>query len=200
MSATNELPNDVCERCQKGRVSPVVVDAMHTHNGVSVPFEDEFMRCDKCGREFYTTEQSMKRSRAITAGLRKAQGFMDGEEIKRVRKSYGLSLPDFEKALGVGKNTVGRWERNTVPPTGAANIGLFIAAAHRAVFEEWARKRGVVIPLRRVATATWQTSSTPTRQFRGRLAKERVDGLLNVAADRKREETIEPLVAAGGQS
>lgn len=195
------MSDDVCVRCRKGRVAPVVVDAVENHDGITVSFVDTFMRCDNCGREFFTTEQSMARSKAITAGLRKAHGFMDGEEIKRVRKSYGLSLPDFERALGVGKNTVGRWERNTVPPTGAANFGLMVAAEHPAVFEEWARRRGVSVPTRRVAvTAAWQTFAAPTAQFRGQLAKQKISGLLNADADRTRRPTIEPIAAAGGQS
>lgn len=165
MSATRESPNAVCVRCQKGRVSPVVVEAIHTHEGVSVRFMDEFMRCDSCGREFYTTEQSMARSRAITAALRKGQeGFLTGVEIRAVRLRYELSLPEFERALGVGKNTVGRWERGTVPPIGAANIGLWIAANRPDVFEEWARLRGVHIKKRpqRAATAAMSTSQAPS--------------------------------------
>lgn len=202
MSTTTELPNDVCVRCQKGRVSLVGLDAVHNHDGVSIPFRDEFMRCDNCGREFYTTEQSMARSRAITSGLRKAQGFMDGEEIRRVRKSYGLRLPEFEQALAVGKNTVGRWERNTVPPTGAANFGLFVAAKYPAVFEEWARQRGVAIRMRpQVAvSAALQTVAAPTTQFRGALAKEKIAVMLQIGADRFGRQTIEPIAAAGGQN
>jgi putative zinc finger/helix-turn-helix YgiT family protein len=203
MSTTRESLNDVCVRCKKGRVASVEVEAAHTHEGVSVSFKDEFMRCDSCGREFYTTEQSMARSRAITAGLRKAQGFMDGDEIRRIRRSYGLKLPVFERALGVGKNTVGRWERNTVPPTGAANFGLFVAAKYPAVFEEWARQRGITVRARPQVTVTGvsQTVAAPTSQFRGRLAKEKISGLLNVGADRERwQETREPIAAAGGLS
>jgi len=165
MSTTRESPTDVCVRCQKGLVSPVVVEAMHTHEGVSVRFKDEFMRCDSCGREFYTTEQSMARSRAITAALRKSQdGFLAGDEIRAVRLAYELNLPDFERALGVGKNTVGRWERGTVPPIGAANIGLWIAATRPDVFKEWARLRGVHIKKRpqRAATAVMSTSQAPS--------------------------------------
>jgi putative zinc finger/helix-turn-helix YgiT family protein len=203
MNANNESPDDVCVRCRKGRVSPVSVDAVHNHDGVSVSFKDEFMRCDSCGREFYTTEQSMARSRAITAGLRKAQGFMDGDEIRRIRRSYGLKLPEFEQALGVGKNTVGRWERNTVPPTGAANFGLFVAAKYPAVFEDWAGERGITVRARPrlTVTAVSQTVAAPTSQFRGRLAKEKISWLLNVGADRAPwQETSEPIAAAGGLS
>lgn len=153
MNANSETTGELCTRCQTGHVHRVEVDSVYNHEGVSVPFKDVFMRCDNCGREFYTTDQSTAKSRALTGGLRKAQGFMDGDEIKSVRESYGLSLPDFEKALGVGKNTVGRWERNTVPPTAAANIGLFVAAKHRDVFEAWARQRGVAIKTRPISSA-----------------------------------------------
>lgn len=109
----------------------------------------------------------MARSRAITAALRKHQGFMTGDEIRHARLSYGLSLPEFERALGVGKNTVGRWERNTVPPTGAANLGLWVAANAPAVFEKWARLRGIEVKRQThrattLATRTSQASSAPT--------------------------------------
>jgi putative zinc finger/helix-turn-helix YgiT family protein len=168
MTAPDGLTNDVCERCLKGTVSPVVVDAVYTHEGETVTYKDEFMRCDHCAREFYTTEQSMARSAAITAALRHAKHFPTGDEIRRIRLSYELSLKDFERALGAGKNTVGRWERSTVPPTGAANFGLWVAANYRDVFRKWAEMRGVHIkarPMRELsgeATTSASASVSPT--------------------------------------
>jgi putative zinc finger/helix-turn-helix YgiT family protein len=165
MTTPNDIMDDVCVRCRTGKVSPVVLDAVYTREGTSVSFKEEFMRCDTCDREFFTTEQSMARSRAITDALRKHQGFMTGAEIRRVRDGYGLSLPDFEKALGVGKNTVGRWERGTVPPTGAANLGLWVAATAPDVFEKWARLRGVNIESRpqRAVVGTARITHAPTK-------------------------------------
>ena len=205
MSTTRELPNDPCVRCQKGRVSPIVVEAMHAHEGVTVRFMDEFMRCDSCGREFYTTEQSMARSRAITSALRKSQdGFLTGDEIRAVRLGYELSLPDFERALGVGKNTVGRWERGTVPPTGAANMGLWVAAHRPVVFEEWARLRGVRIKKRpqRGATAAMSTSqapSTPTITLIGGKDRPIFGAAMNVQADGRPPQESLPIAAGAGE-
>lgn len=164
MTAPTEVAADVCVRCRKGHVDAVAVDGVYAHEGESVTYKDEFMRCDHCGREFYTPDQSMARSRAITTALRKHQGFLIGEEIRDARLSYGLNLPEFEKALGVGKNTVGRWERGTVPPIGAANFGLWAAANAPDAFEKWAALRGVKVKKRpaRAATLAGTTSSAPS--------------------------------------
>lgn len=158
-------PNNICESCRKGTVSPVIVESLYNHHGTSVRFQDEFMRCDngQCGREFYTTEQSRARSRAITAALRNRDPLaMGGEEIHNLRLSFELTLPDFEKALGVGKNTVGRWERGTVPPSAAANFCLWVAANYPAIFEQWAQFRGVQIPRRRSHAVAATTSTAPS--------------------------------------
>jgi putative zinc finger/helix-turn-helix YgiT family protein len=136
---------DVCRRCRKGHVAPVVVEAIYDHEGTTVSFMDEFMRCNHCEREFFTPGQSMARSRAITTALRKNDGLPTGDEIRAARLSYELNLSDFERALGVGKNTVGRWERGTVPPASSANLGLWVAINKPAVFVEWAASRGVRI-------------------------------------------------------
>lgn len=145
MSAAPNDQTNLCARCRKGTTAPVTVDAMYTHEGETVHFKETFMKCDHCGREFFTAEQSQAQQKSITNALRTLHGFLTGDEILAARKSYGLNQSDFEKALGVGKNTVGRWERGTVPPSQAANLGLWVAANAPDVFEKWARMRGVRI-------------------------------------------------------
>ena len=132
----------------------------YTDDGDTVSFADEYMHCDVCGESYRTTEQSMARSRAITDALRKYRGLLTADEIQEARDQYGLSLAAFEKALGVGKNTVGRWERGVVPPTAAANFGLWVALNEPEVFEKWARLRGVKIPKRPVRTVRAVGTST----------------------------------------
>ncbi|MBK8248742.1 MAG: hypothetical protein IPK85_15260 [Gemmatimonadetes bacterium] len=75
-----------------------------------------------------------------------------------------MNQAEFEKALGVGKNVVGRWERGTVPPTGAANLGLWVALHEPEVFAKWARTRGVevAIPAPAPAVAVARTTQAPT--------------------------------------
>ena len=106
-----------------------------------VSFRDELSHCDDCGEGFYTYEQSMASSRARTAALRKAEGLPTPEAIRNIRTSLSLTQAAFEQALGVGKKTVVRWERGTVPPSSAACGMLWVAEHHPAVFLEYASER-----------------------------------------------------------
>lgn len=105
------------------------------------PFLDEFSVCDQCGSEFYTNEQSLASSRAFAAAARKAQNLLSPDEIRQARVRLGLTQPQFEEQLGVGKKTVVRWERGTVVPSKAANGLLWLALRYPSVFQEYARER-----------------------------------------------------------
>lgn len=162
------VPNDLCPRCAEGRVYLVRKNAEYTDEGDTVSYVDEFMHCDVCGESFRTTEQSMARSRTLTDALRKYRGLLTADEIEEARDQYGLSLSAFEKALGVGKNTVGRWERGVVPPTAAANLGLWVALNEPEVFAKWAQLRGVILPKLpekfAIPTAALRTTASPSEE------------------------------------
>src|SRR5947207_1343575 len=127
---STEVASQQCPTCKRGKIEIVRSTAEHFRDGLRVTFADEFSRCGRCGEEYYTNEQSRAHSRALTAALRNAQGLMSGERIRAARRRLGMTLPEFEKAMCVGAKTAGRWERGTVPPTGAANIGLWLAENH----------------------------------------------------------------------
>jgi putative zinc finger/helix-turn-helix YgiT family protein len=187
MSTPVEVSEQVCQRCRKGPIVVAEADRTYAADGQTVGYKDIYMRCENCGREFYTSEQSAARQRAITAALRKNQGFMTGDEIRAARESYGLTLPEFERALAVGKNTVGRWERGTVPPASSANIGLWLAAKKPDVFEEYARLRGVEIKKRPAATVTAEakTSVRPPAPFETKNLTPTASGRVPAWTDRE---------------
>lgn len=165
--------NETCRRCRKGTLIPQAAESLYEHNGNTLTFADEYMRCEQCGHESYTNEQSLARSRAVTAAIRKAENLLSGEDIRAARLSYGLSLSEFERALGVGKNTVGRWERGTVPPSASANLGLWVAKTKRSAFIEWAASRGVNIePTRNQNAAQIETFSSPS--LPGTMVEQRI--------------------------
>lgn len=153
---------EVCKHCEEGHVEVVQMSSVYSDGNVHVTYADEFSKCPHCGDEFYTFEQSMARSRAMTAAIRKSQGLPSGEEIRATRIRLGMSLPEFERAMGVGKKTIGRWERGTVAPTAAANIGLWLAKNYPETFKTYARERGVVVPAPRSVNASGQTLQAPS--------------------------------------
>jgi putative zinc finger/helix-turn-helix YgiT family protein len=163
MNSNDESREDFCKSCHSGRVFAVqLTDAYTDDNGVSVTYQNEFSRCDACGEEFYTPEQSAERSRAITRALRARKGLLTGPEIRDVRSKLRMSLPKFEKAIGVGPKTVGKWERETVEPTSAANIGLWLAKHHQKIFLEYALTQGVTSDAPNPVLASEHSQTAPS--------------------------------------
>lgn len=83
-------------------------------NGVSIPVEEEFYRCSVCGEEEYTYEQAQAADRRAATIYRERQGFLKPDEIRAMRKRWGITQAELEKALGLGRKTVARWEAGRV--------------------------------------------------------------------------------------
>lgn len=138
---------DLCPSCGVGRVEVVQRNAEHFDGSVTVTFTDELSKCDSCGEEFYTYEQSQAHSRALAAALREAHGVVAPEKIRAIRMGLRMTIAQFERAMGVGPKTVGRWERGTVTPSSAARGMLWIAEHHPDAFLDYASKRaGFALP------------------------------------------------------
>ncbi len=130
-----------CPLCQSRDVSVIQRQLTAKVDERAFSYCDEHSQCDECGEGFYTREQSLANSRAYTAALRKVEGLLTPEEIRGARVRLRMTQPQFERALGVGKKTVVRWERGTVPPSRGANVALWLAANYPTVFLEYADGR-----------------------------------------------------------
>lgn len=90
--------------------------------------QDEFYRCERCGETFYLPGMMDASLRAEADALRAANRLLSPAEVKEIRGRLGLTQPEFERLLGVGKNTVVRWERGTVAQGAAADSLLRLVA------------------------------------------------------------------------
>jgi HTH-type transcriptional regulator / antitoxin MqsA len=140
--SSGDTPGAVsCPNCRVDRVEIIQRIGEYSEGSVHVTFPEELSRCAACGEEFYTYAQSLESSRAMTAALRESKGLMSPERIKAARIRLGMSTGKFEQALGLGKKTMARWERGTVPPSSAANFALWVAERHPDVFIAYANTR-----------------------------------------------------------
>ncbi|HLL81093.1 MAG TPA: type II TA system antitoxin MqsA family protein [Longimicrobium sp.] len=98
----------------------------HAPPGTSA--RDEFYRCERCGETFYTPGMMDASLRAEAEAVRAATGLLSPAEVKEIRGRLGLTQPEFERLLGVGKNTVVRWERGTIAQGAAADSLLRLVA------------------------------------------------------------------------
>jgi len=114
--------------------------------GRSAQVEDEFYRCANCGEELYRPGMMDVVMRRATAKIREEDGLLTPDQVRAVRRKYGLTQPDFERLLGVGANTVVRWERGTIPQGSAADslLRLLDEFPENAAF--LARLHGVTLP------------------------------------------------------
>ena len=87
----------------------------------------EFYKCNDCGEGFYTPQQSKSYFKKLNEYLdqeRRKKGLLTADEIKEIRMSTSLTQMDFEKELGLPKNTIVRWETNKVNQSQSADILL----------------------------------------------------------------------------
>jgi HTH-type transcriptional regulator / antitoxin MqsA len=70
----------------------------------------EMYRCESCGEEFFTAEQSRELSRQIKSRVRDEAGWLPPERMVEIRKNLGHSETELEELFGRGKKVVTRWE------------------------------------------------------------------------------------------
>jgi putative zinc finger/helix-turn-helix YgiT family protein len=89
--------------------------------GRTVEVPDEFYRCRACSEEYYHPGMLDAVLKRAVARVREEDALLTPDQVRGIRQKLGLTQPQFECLLGVGANTVVRWERGTVPQGSAAD-------------------------------------------------------------------------------
>ncbi len=84
----------------------------------------EMYRCESCGEEFLTAEQSRELSKQIKSRVREEAGLLSPERIVEIRKNLGLSQTELEELFGLGEKAVTRWENGRVIQGRTADVAL----------------------------------------------------------------------------
>lgn len=135
------ITKEKCYLC--GGEAPLVTEPRKASIGDrSVMIEDEFYRCGTCGETFYTGDMSDEALRRASAAVRREDGLLMPEEIREIRRKYGLSQAGLERLIGAGAKTVVRWERGTIFQNKTADTLLRVLRDHPGVVAELARERG----------------------------------------------------------
>jgi HTH-type transcriptional regulator/antitoxin MqsA len=75
---------------------------------------DHFSRCRACRGTFYAPGELDATLLQASEAIRREEGLLFPENIRKIRERLGLTQSAFEKLLGVGPKTVVRWEKGTV--------------------------------------------------------------------------------------
>jgi HTH-type transcriptional regulator/antitoxin MqsA len=114
-----------CAVCESDRVKKIRKKFEARYNQVPVAIENaEMYRCESCGEEFFTAEQSRELSRQIKSRVRENLGLLPPERIVEIRKNLGLSQSEMEELFGLGEKVVTRWENGRVVQGRTADVAL----------------------------------------------------------------------------
>ncbi len=114
-----------CAVCDSERAKKVRRKFEARYNQTPVAIENvEMYRCEACGEEFFTPEQSRELSRRIKNQVREDLGLLSAERIVEIRKNLGVSQTELEELFGLGEKVVTRWENGRVIQGRTADVAL----------------------------------------------------------------------------
>jgi putative zinc finger/helix-turn-helix YgiT family protein len=117
--------------------------------GKPVPVDERFLRCEKCGEELVPPAHDLELDREAASRFLEDRGRISPRRIRALREELGVTQDFFEKAIGLPRKTVVRWETGKVFPSKAVDALLRLIERDRSAFEFLCRENGYELPAKR---------------------------------------------------
>jgi len=106
---------EICSICEKeSQVKAIKKKDTINVRGELIDVEYEVLKCDECGEEYMNTETTHDPFLYAYAIYRKKNNMLQPEEIKEIRKKYGLTQGELSSLLGLGGATLSRYENGAL--------------------------------------------------------------------------------------
>lgn len=133
-----------CVVCRQGTAHEIVApDEVRIPGARFVIEDDRRMQCERCGEEYYTGEQADEHQRKVDQFKREVYKPLEPEEIKAIRAKANVSQRTLEEVMGLGTNTLNRWERGTMAPSRLVDNMLRVVDRDPSVLNFLAERAGV---------------------------------------------------------
>ncbi|MGL5596814.1 MAG: type II toxin-antitoxin system MqsA family antitoxin [Aeromonas sp.] len=117
-----------CPICGAGLLHPHNELMAVEHLGQHGTIESHYAVCDACGSEQAGATEARLNKRAMIAFKKRVQGLLTGNEVRELRKRWGLSQEDAAKAFGGGPVAFSKYEADDVMQSDAMDKLLRLAA------------------------------------------------------------------------
>jgi putative zinc finger/helix-turn-helix YgiT family protein len=123
----NKSKSEKCAVCALGTAHEEKTTRRKRLLGHNVTFQRVEYVCDRCKQAYTNEMQGVANNQAERAANQRALHHIGAHELKAMRKNAGTTQAELESVLGLGKNTVARWEtgQRAIPPYIQAAIRLF---------------------------------------------------------------------------
>jgi putative zinc finger/helix-turn-helix YgiT family protein len=120
-----------CPKCEK------YVEAYVKKCNESFPVRGEFIEvessvlyCEKCGNQIFNEEIDERNLQKAYASYRCKHDLLSSQQIKEIRRKYGLSQRSLSRLLGWGDITINRYENGAIQDKAHDNLLRLIADSH----------------------------------------------------------------------
>ena len=116
-----------CEICNK-EVFVTIINKKESYNvcGEKIEVDAKLLTCSECGEEFFCEEFDNETLVNAYNEYRKKHKLLLPEEIKNIRKQYGLSQRAMAKLLNWGDKTICRYENGSIQDKAHNSLLLFL--------------------------------------------------------------------------
>jgi len=113
---------DTCSECGSPNVTTQILTEMFNYRGEEFMVDFHAMVCQDCGEDYTTQEQSKLLANKLVSEYKKAHSLLPGDVLSEIRKSLKLSQTEMENMIGIGKNTIIRYEKDIIPQSKPVDI------------------------------------------------------------------------------
>jgi len=110
-----KLANEFCIMCMKEHEIDIVEkEEENVFKGEEVKFLVTYKYCSNIDQYSESEEMMNENSLRMKDAYRSKMGLLTSKEIKNIRKKYSISQSDLAKIIGIGKQTITRYENHQV--------------------------------------------------------------------------------------
>ena len=137
----------ICPICEAGRLAEISQKNAVEYKGQNGLLDMRLSECDACGSEQTTAAQSKFNKRAMTAFKKRVDGLLTGEQVRTVRKKFGLNQVQAAAVFGGGPVAFSKYENDDVMQSDAMDRLIRVADAVPEAFFFLANNAGLqVVP------------------------------------------------------
>lgn len=137
---------NICPVCEKKTtIEHVYKKEKFIIKGEEIFVPSEYYKCLECGSDFQNTRTNVDSLDIAYREYRKRKNLMQPEEIKKLRKQYGLTQQELSTILGWGMATLSRYENGALQDSAHNNMLVLITDPRN--LKDLILKNGEFLPL-----------------------------------------------------
>lgn len=135
--------NNVCPVCGAGHLTRQSVAEKLTYKGITETYEHVFSVCDVCFVDQADAEEMRLNKRAVIRLKKVIDGLLPGDEMKSIRKGWGITQDEASLIFGGGPKAFSKYETDDIAQSESMDKLIRTAAKFPQVFSDLCTVAGI---------------------------------------------------------